>query len=221
MSGQAHIAARRPAGAGDPQCRQAHRVQGAARRRSGSTWSRPADLGLPEPDETGTTFIENARIKAHAAASAAGTDRAGRRFRPLRRCHRRPARRLHRQLGQQRPTAATTPSACAASRMRCRPPARSAPARAPRLVQRHALPRPSRWPRRALSSARSTAPWSGRRAATWASASIRCSCPMATTSPSARCRSSTKHSWAPRPGRPQPPRPRLRQVRRRRTGRRH
>ena len=30
------------------------------------------DLGLPEPDETGTTFIENARIKAHAAAKAAG-----------------------------------------------------------------------------------------------------------------------------------------------------
>lgn len=28
-------------------------------------------LALPEPDETGTTFIENARIKAHAAARAA------------------------------------------------------------------------------------------------------------------------------------------------------
>ena len=31
-----------------------------------------ADLDLPEPDETGTTFAENARIKAHAAASASG-----------------------------------------------------------------------------------------------------------------------------------------------------
>jgi XTP/dITP diphosphohydrolase len=31
-----------------------------------------ADLGLPEPDETGTTFIENARIKGHAAAQASG-----------------------------------------------------------------------------------------------------------------------------------------------------
>lgn len=30
------------------------------------------DLGLPEPEETGTTFIENARIKAHAAARASG-----------------------------------------------------------------------------------------------------------------------------------------------------
>jgi len=28
--------------------------------------------GLPEPDETGTTFVENARIKAHAAATATG-----------------------------------------------------------------------------------------------------------------------------------------------------
>jgi XTP/dITP diphosphohydrolase len=31
-----------------------------------------AELGLPEPEETGTTFVENARIKAHAAAQATG-----------------------------------------------------------------------------------------------------------------------------------------------------
>ncbi len=30
------------------------------------------DLGLPEPEETGTTFAENARIKAEAAAQASG-----------------------------------------------------------------------------------------------------------------------------------------------------
>lgn len=30
------------------------------------------ELGLPEPEETGTTFVENARIKAHAAAQGAG-----------------------------------------------------------------------------------------------------------------------------------------------------
>ena len=30
------------------------------------------ELGLPEPAETGTTFVENALIKAHAAASASG-----------------------------------------------------------------------------------------------------------------------------------------------------
>lgn len=29
------------------------------------------DLGLPEPEETGTTFAENALLKAHAAAAAA------------------------------------------------------------------------------------------------------------------------------------------------------
>ena len=29
------------------------------------------ELGLPEPEETGTTFVENALIKAHAAAKAA------------------------------------------------------------------------------------------------------------------------------------------------------
>ena len=30
------------------------------------------DLGLPEPEETGETYAENARIKAHAAAAASG-----------------------------------------------------------------------------------------------------------------------------------------------------
>jgi XTP/dITP diphosphohydrolase len=31
-----------------------------------------AELGLPEPEETGVSFVENARIKAHAAARASG-----------------------------------------------------------------------------------------------------------------------------------------------------
>lgn len=31
-----------------------------------------AALGLPEPEETGATFAENARLKAHAAAEASG-----------------------------------------------------------------------------------------------------------------------------------------------------
>lgn len=38
----------------------------------GITVSSAKDHGLSEPDETGTTFVENARIKAHAAASATG-----------------------------------------------------------------------------------------------------------------------------------------------------
>ncbi|WOI55948.1 RdgB/HAM1 family non-canonical purine NTP pyrophosphatase [Palleronia sp. LCG004] len=38
----------------------------------GVTLSSAADHGLPEPVEDGTTFVENARIKAHAAARATG-----------------------------------------------------------------------------------------------------------------------------------------------------
>lgn len=38
----------------------------------GISVSSAADHGLPEPEETGTTFVENARIKAHAAAQATG-----------------------------------------------------------------------------------------------------------------------------------------------------
>ena len=38
----------------------------------GISVSSAADHGLPEPEETGTTFVENARLKAHAAARATG-----------------------------------------------------------------------------------------------------------------------------------------------------
>jgi XTP/dITP diphosphohydrolase len=38
----------------------------------GLTVRSAAELGLPEPEETGTTFEENARIKAQAAAKASG-----------------------------------------------------------------------------------------------------------------------------------------------------
>ncbi|MEP5088511.1 MAG: non-canonical purine NTP pyrophosphatase, partial [Paracoccaceae bacterium] len=31
-----------------------------------------AEMGLPEPEETETTFVGNARIKAHAAVKASG-----------------------------------------------------------------------------------------------------------------------------------------------------
>ena len=40
--------------------------------RFGVTLSSNADHGLPEPEETETTFVGNARIKAHAAAQATG-----------------------------------------------------------------------------------------------------------------------------------------------------
>ena len=38
----------------------------------GITVTGAKDHDLPEPEETGTTFVENARIKAHAAATATG-----------------------------------------------------------------------------------------------------------------------------------------------------
>lgn len=38
----------------------------------GITVKGAAEMNLPEPEETGTTFVENARIKAHAAARATG-----------------------------------------------------------------------------------------------------------------------------------------------------
>lgn len=38
----------------------------------GITVKSNADFGLPEPEETETTFVGNARIKAHAAATATG-----------------------------------------------------------------------------------------------------------------------------------------------------
>lgn len=38
----------------------------------GITVRSAAEYDLPEPEETGTTFIENARLKAHAAAQATG-----------------------------------------------------------------------------------------------------------------------------------------------------
>lgn len=38
----------------------------------GITVTSAKEHGLPEPEETGTTFVENARLKAHAAAQATG-----------------------------------------------------------------------------------------------------------------------------------------------------
>jgi XTP/dITP diphosphohydrolase len=58
------------------------------------------ELNLPEPDETETTFVGNARIKAHAAAQATGlpalSDDSGITIDALKRC----ARCLYRGLGR-------------------------------------------------------------------------------------------------------------------------
>ncbi len=57
------------------------------------------ELGLPEPDETGANFVENALIKARAAAQGARAPGACRRFGPLRRGAGRRAGHLFRTLG--------------------------------------------------------------------------------------------------------------------------
>ncbi len=65
------LARGRPAGAGQPQSRQAARVGGAdAPVRRGRAVRRA--LGLPEPEETAPDFAGNARLKARAAATATG-----------------------------------------------------------------------------------------------------------------------------------------------------
>ena len=75
------------------------------------------DLGLPEPDETGTTFAENARIKAHAAASRR---RHASRWPTIPGFRSMPSAASPASIpptGPRPPMAATTASACAASRI--------------------------------------------------------------------------------------------------------
>ena len=145
-----------------------------------------AEYGLPEPDETGTTFEENAYIKAHAAAVATGlpalSDDSGMCADALGR----PARRLYRELGGDRRTAsATSGSPCRRSRICCARRARSSRRTARRgSSPSSAWPGPTAMPN--IIAARSRARLSGRRAASSASATIRCSCPTATTRRSAR-----------------------------------
>ena len=52
--------------------------------------------GIPEPDENGATFAENARLKAVHYATATGTARRGRGLRPV---DRRARRRAWRPVG--------------------------------------------------------------------------------------------------------------------------
>ena len=46
-----------------------------------ATFRSAAELGLPEPEETGDTFVANAELKARAAADRLRPARAGRRLR--------------------------------------------------------------------------------------------------------------------------------------------
>ena len=143
------------------------------------------ELGLPEPEETGTSFRANARIKAEAAAKAVGHAGVRRRFRTRGRCARRRARHPFGALGRagQGFSPGDERSADPADRAR-RQGRRSGGARI--SSRRCASPGPTAMSR--SSRRRSTARWSGRRAAPRASATIRCSCPTARPAPSARCR---------------------------------
>ena len=60
------------------------------------------ELGLPEPEEIGNTFADNADLKAREAADLSRPARARRRQRPVRRCASRPARHLLGALGRGR-----------------------------------------------------------------------------------------------------------------------
>ena len=136
------------------------------------------ELGLPEPAETETTFAGNARIKALSAMKASGliavsddsglcvealdgepgvytADWAG----PDRDWNR--AMRLVEEKLQAK--GATTPG------------------QAPRLFRLHALRHLARWRGADLSRAARRARSPGRRAARWATAMTRCSCPTART----------------------------------------
>ena len=123
------------------------------------------ELGLPEPEETGTTFRGQRRASRRVAA-AHGVGPAGvrRRFRPLRRCARRRARHLFGALGGPGQGFRRAPCGAVEDALRARGAHRAEPrAGAFRL---RALRRLAGRPCRGRSRPRSTARWSGRRAAT-------------------------------------------------------
>ena len=141
------------------------------------------ELDLPEPDETGTTFAENAAIKAQAAANAAGlpafADDSGlvvdvlggspgihsARWAGTDKNFARAMQAIDSML---RDHGATTPAL---------------PQRAFRLGALRRLAGRAYW---RTSRRSSKARWSGRRAAKPASATIRCFCRTVMTAPSAR-----------------------------------
>ena len=167
-----------------------------------------AELDLPEPEETGTNFIDNADLKARAAADLSGLlaladdsglcvealgDRpgifsarwalAGRHV--AERCRPRRGRaRLRRAMRGPDRAEALGPEASRNAHFVC----------ALALVL-------ARRPQRMVRRPRRRHAWSGRRAATTASATTRCSCRSATTRPSARWTRtrSTRSATAPTP----------------------
>jgi catechol 2,3-dioxygenase-like lactoylglutathione lyase family enzyme len=142
----------------------------------GLTARSAAEHGLPEPEETGTTFEEQKRPACRhsrtipACASTPST------------AH--PA--STRPTGQPRPTAAATSATpCGRRRTGWLQPGRF-PTSSGRDGSYRSSALPGRTAMRSTSAARLRERWSGRRAVTGASATIRCSARKASTSPSAR-----------------------------------
>ena len=168
-----------------PQQGQAPRDRGAGRALTDCRWSRPATLGLPEPEETGVTFEENAALKAVAAATASGlpalADDSGLAVEALGGA---PGIYSARWAGPDKDFAA----AMASVEEKLQRARRDSPGQRKAHFVAVLCPRFSRRQRRICSAARSTGSSPCRRAGGTASATIRSSFPTATTSPSARWR---------------------------------
>ena len=160
------------------------------RRRGGlGRRSRPA-----EPEETGTSFRANARIKAQAAAAASGLPALRRRFRPGGRGARRRARHPFRALGG--PEQGFLRAPCRRSRSCCGNAAPRAPSSAARISSaRSASPGPTAMSRNSRPRRRHARLAAARRHR--ASAMIRCSCPTATTMTFGEMPSEEKHGLPP------------------------
>ena len=183
------------AGDRDPQSRQAARNARAVGALSASTPYRRANWDLREPEETGTTFRDNARIKAEAAAKAARSAGLCRRFRPCGRRARRRARHPFGALGRPRQGFRPRHGRGRSEAWRAR---RHHAGSSARRISSRRCASPGRMAMSRNSRAASTARWSGRRAATRASATIRCSCRTATSRTFGEMTSEEKHGLPPR-----------------------
>ena len=160
-----------------PQSRQARRDARAARALRHRGACRPASSACAEPEETGTTFAANARIKAQAAAQA----------RPA--CRRSPtipglavdALGGEPGIHSARWAGPDKDFRCAMNKIQTLLSERGAhdAGAAPRAFRLRAVRRLAGRPRRRVRGPRRRHRWCGRRAATTASATIRCSCPTA------------------------------------------
>ena len=181
-----------PASSSSPATTRARSAKSArCSRRTGSSRSSAGDLDLPEPEETGTTFVANAELKALQAADLSGlpalADDSGLCVEAL---DGDPG--IFSARWAETPKGATSDLAMQLGRGRARPRrGRSAARRAFRLRARARLARRAC---RMVRGAGRRARWSGRRAATTASATTRCSCPTATTETFGEMEPDEKHA---------------------------